>query len=87
VSPAALRSGLLARGLLSVVERHAADHFVTVDDMLGRTCQPSVVRARAGAAAELMGSPYLKSAAEVGRLLGMDRKTIAKARAVTRRAA
>jgi chromosomal replication initiation ATPase DnaA len=72
----ALRNGLQARNLIEVVTEIAKKNFVTVADILGRSRDKSIVRARHQVFAALRAEPFLKSTPEIAKLLGVDQGTV-----------
>lgn len=72
-----LVAGLRARGLLPIVERHAAEHHVTVDDIVGERRHLHIARARHAVWRELRALGW--SFPEISRLFGRDHSTVMSA--------
>ena len=76
---ASLRQSLTARGLADLFAEVAKSNFVTVADILGRSRDRSVVRARGAICVALYQAPYSKSTVEIAKLLDIDSSGVARA--------
>lgn len=67
---------LAAVGLLPLIERGAAAHYCTVDEVLSPRRTDSMVAARRTIAKQLRDVPYSMSLSEIGNVLGRDYSTV-----------